>query len=144
MEQRRGLLHCGGDARVVPRLEKDFHCAGGKRAAELRLVAELSADLNGTLEVWNALGTRIRLDQDVGKRLVNERAVARYADLLVCPPATLVLLGFPLVARPPRRPPAHADVAQLVEHNLAKVGVAGSNPVVRSEKQPDQGPFSGP
>ena len=26
-----------------------------------------------------------------------------------------------------------ADVAQLVEHNLAKVGVAGSNPVVRSK-----------
>ena len=26
----------------------------------------------------------------------------------------------------------YADVAQLVEHNLAKVGVAGSNPVVRS------------
>ena len=30
----------------------------------------------------------------------------------------------------PRR---HADVAQLVEHHLAKVRVAGSNPVVRSE-----------
>ena len=28
---------------------------------------------------------------------------------------------------------AHADVAQLVEHHLAKVRVAGSNPVVRSE-----------
>ena len=27
---------------------------------------------------------------------------------------------------------ARADVAQLVEHHLAKVGVAGSNPVVRS------------
>ena len=27
---------------------------------------------------------------------------------------------------------AHADVAQLVEHHLAKVRVAGSNPVVRS------------
>ena len=27
----------------------------------------------------------------------------------------------------------HADVAQLVEHNLAKVGVAGSSPVVRSK-----------
>jgi len=27
----------------------------------------------------------------------------------------------------------HADVAQLVEHHLAKVGVAGSNPVVRSK-----------
>ena len=26
-----------------------------------------------------------------------------------------------------------ADVAQLVAHNLAKVGVAGSNPVIRSE-----------
>ena len=28
----------------------------------------------------------------------------------------------------------HADVAQLVEHHLAKVRVAGSNPVVRSTK----------
>ena len=28
---------------------------------------------------------------------------------------------------------ANADVAQLVEHHLAKVGVAGSNPVVRSD-----------
>ncbi len=27
----------------------------------------------------------------------------------------------------------HADVAQLVERNLAKVEVAGSNPVVRSK-----------
>ena len=26
----------------------------------------------------------------------------------------------------------YADMAQLVEHHLAKVGVAGSNPVVRS------------
>ena len=31
---------------------------------------------------------------------------------------------------------AHADVAQLVEHHLAKVRVAGSNPVVRSERNP--------
>ena len=30
---------------------------------------------------------------------------------------------------------AHADVAQLVEHHLAKVRVAGSNPVVRSTKE---------
>ena len=29
---------------------------------------------------------------------------------------------------------SHADVAQLVEHHLAKVRVAGSNPVVRSER----------
>ena len=29
---------------------------------------------------------------------------------------------------------ADAGIAQLVEHNLAKVGVAGSNPVSRSRK----------
>jgi hypothetical protein len=29
-----------------------------------------------------------------------------------------------------------ADVAQLVEHHLAKVRVAGSNPVVRSKESP--------
>jgi hypothetical protein len=33
---------------------------------------------------------------------------------------------------PDARIAVHADVAQLVEHHLAKVGVAGSNPVVRS------------
>ena len=32
-----------------------------------------------------------------------------------------------------------ADVAQLVEHHLAKVGVAGSNPVVRSDERPPSG-----
>jgi hypothetical protein len=32
-----------------------------------------------------------------------------------------------------RRRPEDADVAQLVAHHLAKVRVAGSNPVVRSE-----------
>ena len=35
-----------------------------------------------------------------------------------------------------RRCPCRADVAQLVEHHLAKVRVAGSNPVVRSEARP--------
>jgi Transcriptional regulator, AbiEi antitoxin len=35
--------------------------------------------------------------------------------------------------RAPERSGASADVAQLVEHHLAKVRVAGSNPVVRSE-----------
>ena len=30
---------------------------------------------------------------------------------------------------------AHADVAQLVEHHLAKVRVAGSSPVIRSEER---------
>jgi hypothetical protein len=29
----------------------------------------------------------------------------------------------------------NAEVAQLVEHDLAKVGVAGSNPVFRSDKK---------
>src|SRR5918996_6640545 len=34
-----------------------------------------------------------------------------------------------------------ADVAQLVEHHLAKVRVAGSNPVVRSNSFPHQRPL---
>ena len=37
-------------------------------------------------------------------------------------------------ALPPVTGRVRADVAQLVEHHLAKVRVAGSNPVVRSEK----------
>src|SRR3954451_17261387 len=41
-------------------------------------------------------------------------------------------------------PVQHADVAQLVEHNLAKVGVAGSNPVVRSTKSWTEALFGGP
>ena len=36
-----------------------------------------------------------------------------------------------------------ADVAQLVEHHLAKVRVAGSNPVVRSRESPGSGPAKG-
>ena len=44
-------------------------------------------------------------------------------------------LGVPFGAR--------ADVAQLVEHHLAKVGVAGSNPVVRSRNQV-RSPFEPP
>ena len=30
---------------------------------------------------------------------------------------------------------SNAEVAQLVEHNLAKVGVAGPSPVFRSQKE---------
>src|SRR3954466_13338945 len=55
-------------------------------------------------------------------------------------PATVATEAPPRRLRPPdpgaRGANLHsaADVAQLVEHNLAKVGVAGSNPVVRSTK----------
>ena len=34
----------------------------------------------------------------------------------------------------------NAGIAQLVEHNLAKVGVAGSNPVSRSRREQREGP----
>ena len=46
-------------------------------------------------------------------------------------------LGSTIVAlRDGRRSrPWHADVAQLVAHHLAKVRVAGSNPVIRSKVQ---------
>lgn len=60
----------------------------------------------------------------------------RFASLLKHP------LKFFFVARqepqgakaPQRTAGKHADVAQLVEHHLAKVRVAGSSPVVRSER----------
>src|SRR3954469_15134791 len=39
--------------------------------------------------------------------------------------------------------PARADVAQLVAHHLAKVRVAGSSPVVRSERSGRSGPCPG-
>ena len=54
----------------------------------------------------------------------------------VCSPARI---GYSSVRTPRTMTAAvslagwHADVAQLVEHHLAKVRVAGSNPVVRSE-----------
>ena len=44
------------------------------------------------------------------------------------------MLDMVALALTPGTGTAHADVAQLVEHHLAKVRVAGSNPVVRSEK----------
>ena len=42
--------------------------------------------------------------------------------------------GFRSRLRLDRPEGRRADVAQLVEHHLAKVRVAGSNPVVRSER----------
>ncbi len=41
-----------------------------------------------------------------------------------------------------RKPIQIAEIAQLVERNLAKVEVAGPSPVFRSEKAPNQVPFS--
>ena len=38
---------------------------------------------------------------------------------------------------------AHATVAQLVEYDLAKVGVAGSSPVCRSQKKLETLDFKG-
>ena len=51
-------------------------------------------------------------------------------------PMSVMLVGlitpFTLMAKLPQRSSQIAIVAQLVEHNLAKVRVAGSNPVYRS------------
>jgi hypothetical protein len=54
----------------------------------------------------------------------------------------VALLGCTIVVlRDGRRSrPWHADVAQLVAHHLAKVRVAGSNPVIRSRVQWHQPP----
>jgi hypothetical protein len=73
-------------------------------------------------------------------------AYVRETEFLAYPGSELVVAaGSDTVLTQRRRDPAgrtgdlqgstdrHADVAQLVEHHLAKVRVAGSNPVVRSE-----------
>ena len=51
--------------------------------------------------------------------------------------------GLLKLPRDDPRMEVHADVAQLVEHHLAKVGVAGSNPVVRS-RDPQVNSFGPP
>ena len=44
-------------------------------------------------------------------------------------------IAYSYGAPPGSSPEGHADVAQLVEHHLAKVRVAGSSPVIRSEER---------
>ena len=61
---------------------------------------------------------------------MKNRVCERGHSLLICVPgANPVSLSS--VAKPFRRFD-NADVAQLVEHHLAKVRVAGSSPVIRS------------
>src|SRR5207249_6631309 len=63
-------------------------------------------------------------------------AVRRRGNFARRPGSANVLTRTPVPAGdawPPLQSGGHADVAQLVEHHLAKVRVAGSNPVVRSE-----------
>ena len=50
-----------------------------------------------------------------------------------------LITPFTLMAKLPQRSSQIAIVAQLVEHNLAKVRVAGSNPVYRSMKLTEDG-----
>jgi hypothetical protein len=70
---------------------------------------------------------------DAAKRIVP--ALTRSETPCFGAPASGCATPMPLLDYPSR-----ADVAQLVEHNLAKVGVAGSNPVVRSRNSPKAGP----
>ena len=65
-----------------------------------------------------------------------KRRWLRPADQGICvrlPASTIVVLRDGRRSRP-----WHADVAQLVAHHLAKVRVAGSNPVIRSRVQSHQ------
>jgi hypothetical protein len=67
----------------------------------------------------------------------NQRPPACEAGALPYPGICAVPLGWTIVVlRTGRRSrPLRADVAQLVAHHLAKVRVAGSNPVIRSKVQ---------
>ncbi len=65
-------------------------------------------------------------------RIVGLGALPRGRREEICAPSRRGILFLPVAGRIADR--KHADVAQLVEHHLAKVRVAGSSPVVRSEK----------
>jgi len=56
-------------------------------------------------------------------------------------PADDLRLTLPEIRLPLRYPRSRADVAQSVEHQLPKLRVAGSIPVVRSKKGPGNGAF---
>ena len=64
-------------------------------------------------------------------------AVARFPDTEEVtgsiPVSPTVILVTGLAGYSPAAHAVHADVAQLVEHHLAKVRVAGSSPVIRSQ-----------
>ena len=70
---------------------------------------------------WSTIAEPIAAVTSVGG---SQRVLDRFA----CPPPVWLWLH----PQPGSR--MRADVAQLVEHHLAKVRVAGSNPVVRSER----------
>ena len=60
--------------------------------------------------------------------------IGRHAGLKIPWAAMPVRVRFPSRAPMKRTIIKHAEVAQLVEHNLAKVGVASSSLVFRSNK----------
>ncbi len=76
-------------------------------------------------------GLRGLRPSDLGLCLLEERA--RRARRLAVLSSPLVSVNVAQHAEGGRSSPERADVAQLVERNLAKVEVAGSRPVIRSE-----------
>ena len=69
----------------------------------------------------------------VGVKIFDVRVPGRH-----CWPCGAVLVECYRYERDCYSAATSADVAQLVEHHLAKVRVAGSNPVVRSKETPGQ------
>lgn len=92
-----------------------------------------TSDLFGVNEARYHCANRPRLPT------IADRARGSHIVGVGCPSMVSVCLARPEVVKvasapgSPRGSGKHADVAQLVEHHLAKVRVAGSNPVVRSE-----------
>ena len=97
------------------------------------------------------------------RQLFLQQAQTDFQDFAIIGDAEATLEDGILVLRVDLRPPTsrrallpvgsgvarvrlpHADVAQLVEHHLAKVRVAGSNPVVRSKRNScSEALFGGP
>ena len=143
----RDLLHGGlvgpagaGDVRVQPMPgDPDEGPAGALFAVRSRSLHDLRDDprrlpvphLRGRPRGLGVLVARLRHGALRAAQRVRTRLIGRST---ACRGAVWRLWQVWVKVAPPRSgDAAHADVAQLVAHHLAKVRVAGSNPVVRSE-----------
>ena len=134
-------------ASTVPGPDFDLWCAGGSRIAALYPVGPITEGVGLNVTAMSYRGT-VYFGLLGCRRLVPD--VRRLADLVDDELGALFVAaldgsGAGELARSASRGVRcfqHADVAQLVEHNLAKVGVAGSNPVVRSRKPSSAAQFS--
>ena len=137
---RSGQIRCHGSSRgPIPR--GGFPGAAGRRPVggvdrgRVRRPWARTASLEGRASCPVALPRPVRPARPMVKHLVRSLLTGAGQSLAafdLCCPDEFAIVVSALRRGKPRE--SDADVAQLVEHHLAKVRVAGSSPVVRSER----------